>query len=69
MLHAYKVREVLVFATRGTHAKLTAAPILNSGKYWSENVTEWVALRAERTPEFDHLVDNTQTEPYVYAAP
>lgn len=65
MLLAYKVRHILVFATRGTEAKLLAAPLLESNEYWHENVDKWVALRAERSPELDALCDPQQSAAYV----
>lgn len=68
MLKAYKINDVLVFATRGTEAKLLAAPKVQSAEYWRDNAAEWVALRAERTPEFDHLINPNQTEPYLHAS-
>lgn len=68
MLKAYKINDILVFATRGTEAKLLAAPKVHPAEFWQANVADWVALRAERTPEHDHLVDSTQTKPYLYDA-
>src|SRR5690606_27879161 len=33
---------------------------------WREDVAAWVALRADRSPELDHLVDPARTEPYIH---
>ncbi len=63
-LKAYKVRELLVFSYKGTEAKLLAAPLIRTDEEWQKNVSEWVALRAERMPELDHQLDPTRTEPY-----
>ena len=63
-LKAYKVGDSLVFAHKGTEAKLLAAPLIRSNDEWKEDVAGWVALRAERTPELDHKVDPERTEPY-----
>lgn len=68
MLKAYKVNDILVFATRGTEAKLLAAPQIHPAEFWQNNVADWVALRAERTPEYDSKVDPSQTQPYLYDA-
>ncbi|WP_300425780.1 hypothetical protein [uncultured Thalassolituus sp.] len=67
-LRAYKVQEILVFAGRGTEAKLLAAPQLRPNEEWKADVAAWVALRAERTPELDELADPSRTEPYIHAA-
>lgn len=67
-LQAYKVQDVLVFASRGTEAKLLAAPLIRANEEWREDVSAWVALRSERTPELDNLVDPTKTEPYIHTA-
>ncbi|MDO6683317.1 MULTISPECIES: hypothetical protein [unclassified Oceanobacter] len=67
-LQAYKVEHILVFTNKGTEAKLLAAPRLRPMEEWREDVAGWVALRAERTPEFDHLADPTATEPYIHQA-
>lgn len=67
-LQAYKVEQVLVFATRGTEAKMLAAPLIRPMEEWREDVASWVALRSERAPEFDELYDPQRTEPYVHAA-
>lgn len=63
-LKAYKVGELLVFSFKGTEAKLLAAPLLRTDEEWQKDVSGWVALRAERTPELDHLLDPSRTEPY-----
>lgn len=68
MLQAYKVNHILVFASRGTEAKMLAAPLLRPNEEWREDVAAWVALRAERTPELDELLDPTQTAPYIHAS-
>lgn len=65
MLKAYQVDQILVFATRGTEAKLMAAPLLRPHNEWKEDVAGWVALRAERCPEKDKEVDEAATGPYV----
>lgn len=66
LLRAYKVNEILVFAGRGTEAKMLAAPMIRPTEEWREDVAAWVALRAERTPELDDLVDPERTEPYIH---
>lgn len=68
MLKAYKVANYLVYASKGTEAKLLAAPMLRSDAEWREDVAGWVALRAERAPDFDSSVDTSATEPYVISA-
>lgn len=67
-LKAYTVEQILVFATRGTEAKLLAAPQLRSADEWREDVAAWVALRAERMPEYDDQLDPTQTSAYIHPA-
>ena len=64
-MRAYKVEHILVFADRGTEAKMLAAPKLRPNEEWREDVAAWVALRAERAPELDDQVDPTQIEPYI----
>ena len=66
MLRAYRVKNILVFASRGTEAKLLAAPLIHPNEFWQENVADWVALRAEPAPEENHKLDASRTEPYVY---
>ncbi|WP_221795233.1 hypothetical protein [Oceanobacter mangrovi] len=66
-LQAYKVEHIVVYSSKGTEAKLLAAPKLRPMEEWRENVDAWVALRAERAPELDHLVDPAATEPYIQA--
>ena len=68
-LHAYTVEDILVFATRGTEAKILAAPELRPNSEWQQDVAAWVALRAERCPELDHLVDTSKTEAYLTRLP
>lgn len=63
-LKAYKVGDLLVFAFKGTEAKLLAAPLLRSDEEWQKDVSGWVALRAERMPEEDHKIDPSRSEPY-----
>ena len=65
-MRAYKVQDIVVFASRGTEAKLLAAPKIQSDVEWREDVSAWVALRAERAPELDDKVDPTQSEPYIF---
>lgn len=65
-LKAYKVNEHLVFATRGTEAKILAAPLIRPVEEWREDVAAWVALRAEREPTMDDLKDPSKTEAYIY---
>lgn len=67
-LQAYKVEDVLVFASRGTEAKMLAAPALRPMEEWREDVSGWVALRAERSPELDDLCDPSREEPYIHSA-
>lgn len=67
-LRAYKVEHILVFASRGTEAKLLAAPKLRPMEEWREDVAAWVALRAGRAPELDELVDASKEEPYIHEA-
>jgi len=64
-LKAYKVNDYLVFSFKGTEAKLLAAPLIRTDEEWQKDVSGWVALRAERTPELDHKLDPKRTEPYV----
>lgn len=64
-MRAYKVEHILVFADRGTEAKMLAAPQLRPNEEWREDVAAWVALRAERAPELDDQVDPAKTEPYI----
>ncbi|MFK4752012.1 MULTISPECIES: hypothetical protein [Oceanospirillaceae] len=65
-LQAYKVEHILVFTNKGTEAKLLAAPRLRPMEEWREDVAAWVALRAERTPDLDHLADPAAIEPYIH---
>lgn len=65
-LQAYKVKNILVFADRGTEAKMLAAPLIRPNEEWRADVAGWVALRAERTEELDHLADPDKTEPYIH---
>lgn len=65
VMRAYKVEHILVFADRGTEAKLLAAPLLRPNEEWRADVDAWVALRAERAPELDDQVDKSKSEPYV----
>ncbi len=64
-LQAYKVQNILVFANKGTEAKLLAAPTLRPMEEWKEDVSGWVALRADRAPTLDDQVDPNQTDPYI----
>lgn len=64
-LRAYRVEQYRVFATRGTEAKVLAAPLLRPMDEWREDVSAWVALRAERTPEHDHLLQPNKTDAYI----
>ena len=63
MLKAFVVEEVgtpeklLVFALRGVDAKKLGSKSLE----WKD----WLKLRAERTPEYDDLLDTTKTEVYI----
>ncbi|MAG43209.1 MAG: hypothetical protein CMH95_02755 [Oceanospirillaceae bacterium] len=65
-MRAYKVQDIVVFASRGTEAKLLAAPELRPAEEWREDVAAWVALRAERAPELDDKVDPVQSTPYIF---
>ena len=65
MLRAYRVEHILVYADRGTEAKILAAPKLRPTEEWREDVAAWVALRAERAPEMDDKVDPVAVEPYI----
>ena len=67
-MRAYKVQYIVVFASRGTEAKLLAAPELRPAEEWREDVAAWVALRAERAPELDDRVDASKTEPYIHTS-
>jgi len=67
-VRAYKVEHIVVFAGRGTEAKLLAAPELRPNSEWQEDVAAWVALRAERAPELDSQLDPSKTEPYIHSA-
>lgn len=66
-LRAYKVEQIVVFASRGTEAKILAAPQIRPPAEWREDVAAWVALRAERAPELDALWDQQKTEPYIHS--
>jgi hypothetical protein len=66
VMRAYKVQDIVVFASRGTEAKLLAAPELRPAEEWREDVAAWVALRAERAPELDDKVASERTSPYIY---
>lgn len=63
MLKAFVVEEVgfptklLVFAERGVDAKKLGSKSLD----WKD----WLKLRAERTPEYDALLDQDKTEVYI----
>ena len=65
MLRAYRVEHILVYASRGTEAKILAAPKLRPTEEWREDVAAWVALRAERAPEMDARVNVEASEPYI----
>lgn len=65
-LQAYKVENILVFANKGTEAKMLAAPQIRAWDVWQQDAAAWVALRAERSPDLDHLADPDATEPYIY---
>ncbi|KZZ47251.1 MAG: hypothetical protein MK185_00390 [Saccharospirillaceae bacterium] len=65
-LKAYKVNDILVFASRGSDAKVLAAPQIRPMEEWREDVAAWVALRAERAPELDELKDNSRTDAYIH---
>jgi len=67
LLKAYKVNDILVFANRGTEAKSLASPLIRPVEEWREDVAAWVALRAERAPELDHLKDENRTEAYIHS--
>ena len=67
-MRAYKVQDIVVFASRGTEAKLLAAPEIRPAEEWREDVAAWVALRAERAPELDDKVDTGKTEPYIHTS-
>ncbi|MDF1764435.1 MAG: hypothetical protein P1U57_13580 [Oleibacter sp.] len=67
LLRAYRVQNHLVYANRGTEAKILAAPKIRPAEEWREDVAAWVALRAERAPELDKDVDATATEAYIAA--
>ncbi len=64
-LRAYKVNDILVYASRGTEAKTMAAPMIRPVEEWRKDVSAWVALRAERAPELDAQWDESRTEPYI----
>ncbi|MCY0966465.1 hypothetical protein [Parathalassolituus penaei] len=66
-MQAYKVDKVLVFADKGTEAKMLAAPLIRPWEEWREDVAGWVALRAERKPELDPLVNPDATSPYIHS--
>ena len=65
MLRAYRVEHILVYADRGTEAKILAAPKLKPMEEWQKDVAAWVALRAERAPEMDAKVDMNAVTPYI----
>lgn len=64
-MRAYRVRHLLVFARKGTEAKLLAAPELRPMSEWQQDVSAWVALRANREPALDDQLDASQAEPYI----
>ena len=64
-MRAYRVRHLLVFAHKGTEAKLLAAPELRPMSEWQQDVSAWVALRADREPRLDDQLDRHQTEAYI----
>lgn len=66
-MQAYKVDKVLVFADKGTEAKMLAAPLIRPWEEWREDVAGWVALRAERRPDKDELIDPDATSPYIHS--
>lgn len=66
VLKAYKVESVLVFASRGTEAKILAASRLRAASEWREDVAAWVALRAERLPEMDSHLNPEATQAYIH---
>lgn len=63
MLKAFVVEEVgfpnklLIFAERGVDAKKLGSKSLD----WKD----WLKLRAERTPQYDDLLDTEKTEVYI----
>lgn len=66
-MKAYRVKDLIVFAGRGTEAKVLAAPEIQPMEAWQQDVAAWVSLRAERAPEWDAKVDETATEPYIHS--
>jgi len=65
-LKAYELGPLIVFAPNGVTAKSFAAPQIRPSSEWAESVTEWVALMATRRTDLDHLLDPSQTEPYIH---
>lgn len=64
-LNAFDVGGLTVFAINGCQAKELAAPHLRPNSEWQEDVSGWVALRAERCKAFDHKLDPNATEAYI----
>lgn len=64
-LNAFDCGGLIVFATNGCKAKELAAPHIRPNSEWREDVSSWVALRAERRKELDHKLDPQATEAYI----
>ncbi|ASP39553.1 hypothetical protein CHH28_13090 [Bacterioplanes sanyensis] len=64
-MRAYRVRHLLVFAHKGADAKMLAAPELRPMAEWQQDVSAWVALRADREPQHDDQLDANKSEPYI----
>lgn len=64
-LKAFTVSGIKVAAYNGSDAKVLAAPILRSNEEWCQDVTAWVALRAERDEANDHCIDQSQKKAYI----
>lgn len=64
-LKAFIVGEIKVAAFNGSDAKVLAAPLIRSNEEWCNDVSAWVALRAERDLNGDDAIDQSKTEAYI----
>lgn len=64
-LKAFVVGTIKVAAFNGSDAKVLAAPLIKPNDEWCNDVTAWVALRAERDLNGDASLDQTQKEAYI----
>jgi hypothetical protein len=64
-LNAFDIGGLVVFAHNGCQAKELAAPEIRPNSEWRVDVSGWVALRAERRKDLDHLRAADATEAYI----